>query len=191
MGEPLPLAEAAGGWNAPFPVRVAVGGPVTTGSVSADSLLVAIAEQRDRAAFAALFRAFAPRVKHFLVSRGAAPEIADELVQEVMLLVWRRADRFDASRGAARTWIFTIARNALVDRVRATRRPEVDLQDPAQVAEATSGESEYLAKESHAALALAIDRLPDEQVDVLRGAYFRGRSLSELATGQRGPAWGP
>ena len=65
---------------------------------SLDELLVAIARDRDRAAFGLLFSQIAPRLKAYLLRSGAAASQADELVQEVMLMVWRRADLFDPAR---------------------------------------------------------------------------------------------
>jgi RNA polymerase sigma-70 factor (ECF subfamily) len=158
--------------------------PVTT---SPESLLAAVAREHDRGAFAALFRSFAPRIKSFLLSRGVQPDAADETVQEIMLIVWRSAGRFDPGRGAARTWIFTIARNCLIDRMRAARRPEVELDDPALATELPSGETALLVREDQRALTSAMDQLPGEQVDVLKGAYFRGRTLKQLADEQQVP----
>ena len=168
----------------PVPVDADPGAPE---NATAEALLAAVARGRDRNAFAALFRQYAPRIKSFLLSRGVLPDAADEVTQEIMLIVWRRADQFDPARGAARAWIFTITRNCLVDRVRASRRPEVDLDDPALAVAPPTGEAQYLLREDHRALASAIDRLPGEQMDVLRGTYFRGRSLKDLADEQQVP----
>jgi RNA polymerase sigma-70 factor (ECF subfamily) len=167
------------------PVRdTDLGAPV---SAAAEALLAAVARTRDRKAFAQLFRQYAPRIKSFLLSRGVLPDAAEEVVQEIMLIIWRRADQYDPARGAARAWIFTITRNCLVDRVRATRRPEVDLDDPALVVDPPTGEMQLLQGEDHRALVSAIDRLPGEQMDVLRGTYFRGRSLKDMAAEQKVP----
>ncbi|HEY0710358.1 MAG TPA: sigma factor, partial [Polyangia bacterium] len=119
--------------------------PSAPACLAPEDLLGAIATRRDRTAFADLFREFAPRIKAFLLARGVQRENADELVQDVMLTIWRRAEQFDKNRGAARTWIFTIARNCLVDRVRAARRPEAELDDPARVEESPISEAAVLA----------------------------------------------
>ena len=97
---------------------------------SLDDLLVAVARDRDRAAFGLLFGQIAPRLKAYLLRSGAAASQADELVQEVMLMVWRRADSFDPAQSAASTWIFTIARNKRIDAIRRDRRPEFDPERP-------------------------------------------------------------
>src|SRR5215831_12003364 len=81
--------------------------------------IAAIASCGDRAAFANLFGHFAPRVKTYMLRLGATPQLAEDLAQETMLAVWRKAGAYDASKAAASTWIFTIARNLRID---ATRR---------------------------------------------------------------------
>jgi RNA polymerase sigma factor (sigma-70 family) len=157
---------------------------LTTGeTVDGNALLLAMAQRRDRAAFALLFRHYAPRLKSHLLGRGVDDFAAEELVQEVMLAAWRRAESFDPQRGAASSWLFTIARNALIDRVRRERRPEPEPEPeaPDTGRELTSPEAELLARESQLALQRALLRLPPEQSAVLRDAYFRGRTMSEIA----------
>ena len=74
--------------------------------------LVLIAKDEDRAAFARLFRHFAPLIKAFALSGSAlSASHADELVQEVMLKIWQKAAAFDPEKAAASTWVYTIARN--------------------------------------------------------------------------------
>ena len=93
-------------------------------------MIVAIARDRDRAAFADLFEHFAPRVKSYMMRLGAPPEGAEELAQETLLIVWRRAEAYDPAKAAASTWVFAIARNLRIDVARrANRAPPRD--DPA------------------------------------------------------------
>lgn len=88
------------------------------------ALVRAVGSDRDRAAFQVLYRHFAPRLRAYMRRLGAAADLAEELVQESMLTVWRRADSFDPARSAVSTWLFTIARNKRIDRIRRERRPE-------------------------------------------------------------------
>ena len=81
-------------------------------------LIVAVAQAADREAVTVLFGHFAPRVKAYLLRSGSDDAAADELTQETLLSVWRKAASFDPSRATAATWIFTIARNLRVDRFR-------------------------------------------------------------------------
>jgi RNA polymerase sigma factor (sigma-70 family) len=147
--------------------------PAITDGRSLDDLLVAIARDRDRAAFGLLFGQIAPRLKAYLVRSGVAASQADELVQEVMLMVWRRADSFDPVRSAASTWIFTIARNKRIDAVRRDRRPEFDPDDPALVPDqAPAADRSIEAAQETARLRDAILKLPAEQAELLRLVYF-------------------
>ena len=82
------------------------------------ALLFRVANARDRAAFAMIFDHFAPRVKSFMMRKGASAEVAEDLVQETMIAVWSKAALYVPERGAASTWVFTIARNLRIDRLR-------------------------------------------------------------------------
>jgi RNA polymerase sigma-70 factor (ECF subfamily) len=75
----------------------------------------AVATKQNRASFIALFQHFAPRVKTFMLRSGATETVAEEIAQETMLTVWRKADLFVAGSHGAAAWIFTIARNLRID----------------------------------------------------------------------------
>ena len=81
-------------------------------------LVQRIAKNLDREAFANLFDAFAPRVKSFMIRKGASPDLAEDLVQETMINVWTKAGMYDPAKGTVLTWVFTIARNLRIDRIR-------------------------------------------------------------------------
>jgi RNA polymerase sigma-70 factor, ECF subfamily len=87
--------------------------------------LLGVATARDRAAFARLFAHFAPRVKSYMLKLGAPPQRAEDLAQDTMLAVWRKAELFDPAKAEAATWVFTIARNLRIDALRRERHPEV------------------------------------------------------------------
>jgi RNA polymerase sigma-70 factor (ECF subfamily) len=148
---------------------------------SHEAHLAAIATRGDRAAFAALFKHFAPRVRAYLVRAGCEPGMADELVQEAMLAVWRKAGQFDPERAAAAAWIFAIARNLRVDALRRRRAPTVAV-DLIDMASDEPGPDEQLAGAQAAAqLRLALVDLPPEQMEVIRAAYYADRPHSEIA----------
>jgi RNA polymerase sigma factor (sigma-70 family) len=81
-------------------------------------LLARAAQNRDRGAFAVLFDEYSPRLKSFMMRKGASPELAEDLVQETMISVWTKAGLYDPAKGSVTTWIFTIARNLRIDRIR-------------------------------------------------------------------------
>jgi RNA polymerase sigma-70 factor (ECF subfamily) len=149
---------------------------------SAEELMAAVAERRDRDAFVRLFETFGPRVKAYLVRQGADPASAEDLVQDVMLTVWRRAAQFDRDKASVSTWVFTIARNRRIDVLRRTRRPEIDPNDPALVPEPDEPADRVVeAAQRRASLNAAVARLPEEQASLLRLAYFEDKSHSVIA----------
>ncbi|MBN8431360.1 sigma-70 family RNA polymerase sigma factor [Microbulbifer salipaludis] len=153
------------------------------------SLLVKVGEHRDRRAFERLFAHFAPLIKGFQFSRGgqsSAPEAADELVQEVMFRVWRKAPSFNPDKAAASTWIFTIMRNCRIDAMRRRgRQPDTD--DSLNVEDIWDDSQDdqplvYLQQSrSQRAVANGMQELPPEQSHVIEKAYMEGKSHSEIS----------
>ena len=145
-------------------------------------LVTAVARDRDKAAFAALFDHFAPRLKTYVMRLGATAANADELVQDTMLALWRRADSFDPAQANANTWIFTIARNKRIDALRRENRPEPDPNDPLLAADPQPAADErFAAMESEEILRQAIGELPPEQAELLRICYYGDKSHRQVA----------
>ncbi len=147
-------------------------------------LVRAVAEDRDREAFAVLFARYAGRVRGFLVAGGLAPNAADDLTQDILIEVWRRAERYDPTRASVATWIFTIARSRRIDTLRRERVFEVE---PEEAAAGPSHELRIDHERAEQALHEALAALPPEQVVVLQHAYFAGKSMSEIAAEERLP----
>ena len=151
-------------------------------------LVEAIAVDRDREAFASLFRYFAPRLKGFGLRRGVDGTTAEELVQETMLTVWRKAATFDPTRATVSTWIFTIVRNKRIDMFRREGYPEVDLDEVREVAAGEPAADDTLvAVQAGATLRIAIKTLPKEQLEILQKAYFEDKSHRAIADEMRLP----
>jgi RNA polymerase sigma factor (sigma-70 family) len=163
--------------------RARVSPLLSTEDVDATALVAAIAGRRDRAAFARLFQLYAPRVKGQLMARGASAAVADELTQEVMLTVWRKAEQFDRGKGLVSTWLYAITRNCFINHVRRAHWPEPE-PEPERAAAAPAPDEQLAAASEAHRLREAMRELPTEQREVLVGAYDRGRSLSELANEQ-------
>lgn len=144
--------------------------------------VLAIAASQDRNAFAALFSYYAPRVKAYLIRLGCPDGQAEELAQETMLALWRKADRFDPAKAAPGTWIFTIARNLRIDQVRRERRPELDPDDPALVpAPLPDADLVLQAKEHHVLVQNALQALPPDQARVIALSFFEDKPHGEIA----------
>lgn len=145
-------------------------------------LIEAVASRRDRAAFVRLFEHFAPRVKTFMLRSGASEATAEEITQETMLTVWRKADSFVPGGTGAATWIFTISRNLRIDALRRERRNgyEIDLDKDigreAHLDERTP-ESQVAAVELHKAMR----RLSNEQLRVIELSFFGEKAHGEIA----------
>ncbi len=146
------------------------------------SLIVDIATRQDRSAFASLFGHFAPRIKSLLMRGGASSELAEDLAQEAMISVWRKASYFDPARASASTWIFTIARNLRIDIARRKRREEVYAVLETVEPEAPEQPDEILgASQREARVREALKILPPDQMEVVRLAFVEGMSQSEIA----------
>ncbi|MFQ8431639.1 sigma-70 family RNA polymerase sigma factor [Amaricoccus sp. W119] len=151
-------------------------------SEASDAELLVRVARRDRDAFVALFDRFAARVKAFMMRGGASEADADEIAQDVMVLVWRRAETFDPSRAAASTWIFTIARNRRIDVLRRTLRPAPDPADPLfQPEPEPDGFSRMDATEREARIRAGLAELSEDQRAVLVAAFYDGLSHAEIA----------
>lgn len=144
--------------------------------------LEAIARRADTAAFAELFRHFAPRVKAYLLRGGGDAGQVDDVVQDTFAAVWRKAGHYDRRRATAAAWIFAIARNRRIDVYRRERRPEFDPRDPAfQPDPLPDGERALSALQRAEAVRAALDTLSDEQREVLRLAFYEGETYAAIA----------
>lgn len=146
-------------------------------------LIEAVAVTSDRSAFAELFTYFAPRVKSFLMRSGLDDTAAEEVTQETMLAMWRKASYFDPSRAGLSTWIFTIARNQRIDRLRSGRVQTADsLFYPSDEPDAPlSGEELAIVAEREQLIREALGALSDEQTKIVRLSYFADKPHAEIA----------
>lgn len=160
------------------------------GSRTADpwgELLLAIARKADRQAYERLFCHFAPRIKSWMIRAGMAPDAAEELAQEAMLTAWRRADCFQPARASAATWLFTIARNLRVDRLRRERNgpPAPDPSD--ELPAPPSGEDIALCAERDARVHTALAALSAEQAAIIRLSFLEDQAQAQIARDLRLP----
>lgn len=142
--------------------------------------LLAVRDRRDRSAFGEMFDFLAPRLKGFVVRCGARPAQAEEIVQDVMLTIWRKAAMFDPHRAQASAWIYQIARNRQIDIARKENRPVPDElgENPGQEPDA----SQILALEQEAEhLKIAIAQLQPDQREMIEKAYIGDLSHQEIS----------
>lgn len=141
-----------------------------------------VAVDRDTAAFERLFAHFAPRIKGYFLRQGVTAELAEELAQETMVALWRKADSFDPTRASVATWLFTIARNKRIDRARrertlgATEEDMLDIMGTMPGADAGADSAINVAW-----VARALSQLPPDQRQVLDKAFYEEKSHSAIA----------
>lgn len=149
-------------------------------------LIEAVAVSRDRAAFARLFDHFAPRIKAYMRRAGASDGMAEDLAQETMLSVWRKADRFDPATAGASTWIFTIARNLRIDALRRQMRhttgsAQISADHDLLVDGAPLPDDRVTATQMETRVRAAMTGLSAEQARVVELSFFEDRPHGEIA----------
>lgn len=167
--------------------RSALAGYATTrnrfsGTNSMSELIRKIANERDQKAFGELFLMYGPRVKAMMMRRGADAATAEEIAQEALLLVWRKAHLFAEAKGSVGTWVFTIARNLRIDRLRREfvwqELTEENLEQPS---DALSPEEMLDANEQQRRVRALVATLPADQQQILQLSFNEGLSHSEIA----------
>jgi len=145
-------------------------------------LLLAVASSKDRAAYSELFAYYAPRVKSYLMRLGADAGLAEEIAQDVMVTLWRKADMFDRKQASVSTWIFRIARNRRIDVFRRTKRPALDPEETMILPQALEApDARIEAQEIETRVRAAMKGLPPEQLEMLKLAFYEGLSHREIA----------
>ncbi len=147
-----------------------------------DDLLQRIARDRDPKAFQDLFRLYGPRIKAMMMRQGADAAAAEDIAQETLFTVWRKSHLFVVEKGSVATWIFTIARNVRIDRL----RRQVPYQDyPDEIAEVPSDDDlpdEALNREQQRErIRKVLETLPPDQYEVVHLSYIEGLSHNEIA----------
>ena len=148
----------------------------------AADLIEAIASRQDRAAFAKLFSHFAPRVKAFIMRGGTDAETAQEVAQEALIMVWRKAASFERQRASAASWIYTIARNKRIDLLRRGARP-IDSEDWLVVyaPEAEHADKSIQSGQTYTRVKELLGRLSADQLVVIQKAFFEDKTHSAIA----------
>jgi len=148
-------------------------------------LIAAVAAQQDRAAFGALFEYFAPRIKTYMQRSGATEASAEELAQETMLTVWRRASLFNPASAGASAWIFAIARNLRIDAFRRERRGGAtatsEVEAEFEVDDAPQPDSQLAAVQTEERVRSALAELSRDQMRVVELSFFEEKAHAEIA----------
>ena len=148
-------------------------------------LIEAVGRHRDRAAFARLFNHFAPRVKTYMRRNGASESESENLAQETMLKLWRKAELFDPTAHGGEGWIFTIARNLRIDALRRERRGALDgatdIDDEFLLDDAPLPDASLAARQSEVRIRGALSALSSEQQKVVILSFYQEKAHAEIA----------
>jgi RNA polymerase sigma-70 factor (ECF subfamily) len=146
-------------------------------------LLSRIATERSDGAFRRLFEEFGPRIRHYMMRHGADAATAEELAQETLLAVWRKAAQYSAAKGTPATWMFSIARNLRIDRLRREACWQ-ELSD--DLAEGTASEdappdATASERQRQARVQAVLTALPEDQREAVTLAFIEGLSHGAIA----------
>ncbi len=143
-----------------------------------------IAESQDKGSLATIFNFYAPRLKSYLVKIGAIESHAEEIIQEVMLAIWTKAASYDSSKSSTATWIYTIARNKRIDRLRKEKRHLLsDSDEGLEIPMNATQEEEIYNVQVSQKLRKSIESLPEEQSKLIKMSYFYGKTHIDISKG--------
>ena len=141
-------------------------------------LINKIALSKDKASFVSIFDYFAPRILGYLISTGTKKEIAEELAQEVLSTVWLKSEQFDFNKGNVNTWIFTIARNKKIDRLRKNENPLYNTND---LIEALYSQQNYENDDLEDKVNEIQSNLNENEKKILKMNFFEGKSHKKIS----------
>jgi len=162
------------------PVRASSPGVTGPCSRSDEDLLELVAERRDEAAFDEFYGRYGRAVYAVVVRLVGDRAGSEDVVQQAFTNIWRAAAGYRRERGPAKSWLFTIARNAALDALRSRESlsrwevPDLPDDEPGLDERAAAAEGAYRVH-------VAVDGLPDREREVIELAYFHGLSQSEVA----------
>ncbi len=151
-----------------------------------DELALALGRtaQGDRAAFRSVYEATSAKLLGVCLRILADRQLAEDVLQDTYLTVWRKAESFDASRASPITWLVTIARNRSIDRLRAGKPVRFaapvedahDLADDAPLADSLMEKGDDARR-----LTVCLDELDEKAARCIRTAFFDGVTYDVLA----------
>jgi RNA polymerase sigma-70 factor (ECF subfamily) len=142
-------------------------------------MLQQLSVEKDKQLYVQLFRHFAPKIKAYITRLGLVETTAEELMQETMLAVWRKAHLYNRSKAAASTWIFTLARNLSIDWMRKQKYPEYSIDEWQEEPEGNVHLGEQLVTSDR--MEKAMNKLPEGQAQVIYMSFFEGRSHTDIS----------
>jgi RNA polymerase sigma-70 factor (ECF subfamily) len=155
--------------------------PLSANQATSDEVLIGRIAKGDRLAMQVLFARHHVRVYRFVLRLVGNPSIAEDLISEVFLDVWRQADRFEG-RSAVSTWMLAIARFKALSALR--KRPDEELDDEAAEAIEDVSDNPEVAlqkKDKSAVLRQCLEKLSPEHKEIIDLVYYHEKSVEEVA----------
>jgi len=141
-------------------------------------LIYKIAKSQDRISFNRIFEYFSPRIMGYLISSGTNRAISEEITQEVLSTVWLKAYQFDQKIANVSTWVFTIARNKRIDRMRKNENPDYNLTD---LIDSLYPSNSTEKQEIEGEIDVILSTLNEDEKKLLRMNFFEGKSHKMIA----------
>ncbi|MEP6982272.1 MAG: sigma-70 family RNA polymerase sigma factor [Sphingomicrobium sp.] len=144
--------------------------------------LMARVADKDSAAFKSVYERTSAKLYGVALRLLGDEAEAQDVLQEVYILIWRKAALFDLARAGAITWLATLARNKAIDRLRGRRAPEGDADDAASLADDSPSSLDMLEKAEDASrVRQCLEELEERARTMIRSAFFDGATYPELA----------
>ena len=144
-------------------------------------LMVKVKNDRDQIAFSNLFDFLAPKLKAYFIQNGISADISEELTQEVMSIIWSKSDRYDSSKSAVTTWVYTIARNKKVDFFRKSAKFNVNDDDIREFLYENGDEDKLSRKEAAEQVNRINKELNQDQRKMIKMNFFENKSHKKIA----------
>ncbi|WP_427452751.1 sigma-70 family RNA polymerase sigma factor [Litorimonas sp. WD9-15] len=146
--------------------------------------LAAIAEKQDAKALSDLFEIYGPKLKGWLMARGVGNGTAEDIVQDVMIKVWTKAEMFDPAKASFATWVYRMTRNKWIDHKR--KHGRMDVRDPELMKviaddEVPSAEANFMSQESTDILRAQIALLTEAQQMAIRMAFIEFKTHKQIS----------
>ncbi len=141
-----------------------------------------IGKNQDKLAFSNIFKYFAPRLKSFLIKAGSTDSQAEEVIQEVMIAVWTKSATYDCNKSSVSTWIYTIARNKRIDKIRKEKKHFLSESDEGlEIPIDSTQEKEIFSAQISSSLKKYMSNLPEEQSRLLKLSYFYNKTHADIS----------
>ena len=145
------------------------------------NLMVKITNDRDEMAFSDLFDFLAPKIKSYYLQNGLINDTAEELTQEVMSIIWSKSDKYDPSKSAVSTWVFTIARNKKVDFYRKNSRFDYNEEDIREFIYEENQNNKINESEINDQIKIINQELDSGQQKLIKMNFFENKSHKKIA----------